>query len=207
MAGDAARTPIRGEYLPLEVSRVGVVQARQPMPRAAAALASAATGRGDGFGFLNTFVTDHIADEEYTRLLIGMIESEFPAETMQLVARGLATWGTGRPYAAVCTLCAITSVRYRLLRAKLLAAGITDPMTLPNLHSLLDFTEQMVVEWMGNGEPKKAERDIARFYDSLYAPEKVAAEGINGDGYKPVPAGFEGSDVEASFDAAMKMAR
>lgn len=116
--------------------------------------------------------------------------------------------GHGPPYVAVITLSAVTAYHWRSLRYRLASNGILDPMMLPTLHALLDFTEAQALEGAGNtGDPKKDARARQQFYDKLYAPESIEAKGINGAGYKPTPTGFDDpDDIEASFDAFAKAA-
>lgn len=116
--------------------------------------------------------------------------------------------GHSPPYVAVITLSVVTAFHWRNLRQRLLTAGVSDPMKLTSLHSLLDFTEALALEGAGQtGDAKKDARARQQFTDKLYAPEPVEAVGLNGDGYKPKPGGFDDEDVEAAFDAFSKIAR
>lgn len=83
------------------------------------------------------------------------------------------------------------------------AEGIGDPMlTFPHLHALLDATENIIMSgFYDPKDPKKAERERDRFLDALYKPTPESVK-VNGDGYKPVPAGFEDGGEE-TFDWAM----
>lgn len=93
---------------------------------------------------------------------------------------------------------------WRAVRSKLRAAGVADPMALPSMHHVLDVIEELGVEAAASeGKTEAAIRSkIASFYDKLYAPDPTAVT-INGDGWQPVPSGFEDDEVEASFDAFM----
>lgn len=101
MLGDADLAIIRdAPYRPLEVPEVGTVLARPPMPRSTAALAMSANAKIDATArkeYLTLFVRNHLADGEYDRLLIAMMNDEAPADTIGRVAREISTWGTARP--------------------------------------------------------------------------------------------------------------
>lgn len=100
MLSDAERVPPGGKAVPLDVPDVGEVLARKPMPGSAAALAMAANAKIDAAArqsYLVLFVKNHIGDTEYERLLLGMMEGELPTDTVEKVARAVATWGTARP--------------------------------------------------------------------------------------------------------------
>jgi hypothetical protein len=75
-------------------------------------------------------------------------------------------------------------------------------MDLTSLHALLDVTESVILETFQSSDSKQDQRDRERFLDSLYRPTKAAQE-INGDGYQPIPAGFDDGGEDA-FDLAMK---
>lgn len=109
--------------------------------------------------------------------------------------------GDRAPYTAVINLVAITAHHWRTVRSKLRMNGITNPMAMLNLHELIDTTENMVLESYASKDPKKDERDREQFLDSLYKPTREAVA-INGDGYKPIPAGFDDGGEDA-FDNAM----
>lgn len=71
-----------------------------------------------------------------------------------------------------------------MIRAKLILAGIADPLrTLPDLHALLDVAESLISEGMD-----KAELD--KFHAGLYMP----ALGT-------VPEGFADDDLDDAFAA------
>ncbi len=72
-------------------------------------------------------------------------------------------------------------------------------MKMSSLHALLDATEAVILEnFQDPKNPTKAQQDRERFLDSLYKPTPEAVK-INGDGYKPIPAGFENGG-EDDFD-------
>lgn len=101
------------------------------------------------------------------------------------------------------TLCAITAAHWRMVRHKLLLAGIADPMALGSMHALLDVAELMVLESMQTADPDQDRLRREQFLDKLYAPTKETIA-LNGAGYKPVPAEFmDPENIEASFDAFM----
>lgn len=87
------------------------------------------------------------------------------------------------------SLALTTAHNWRAVRARLLLAGHSDPLrSLPDLHSLLDVTEAMLVETMEKD-------DLAKFYQRMYMPEVGSLEaGV-------VPAGFAPEEQLASFDA------
>lgn len=80
--------------------------------------------------------------------------------------------------------------------------GIANPMEHLTLHDLLDVTERVVLESFYDKDPKKAEHDREAFLDSLYKPT-IEAAALNGDGYKPIPAGFLDGEDDDAFDRAM----
>lgn len=95
------------------------------------------------------------------------------------------------------TLASITAAHWRTLRARIAGYGIARPLEqLPNLHALLDLTEQAVLESFSG---KDAERERKTFLDKLYAPER--GKQLGGTGHKPAPAGFDEEAMEAAFDA------
>jgi hypothetical protein len=216
LLADAEDYPITGETQDLDVPRVGVVKARKPMPRAAAALAMTAYDRLPAekqLEHFTRFVTDHIGHDEYERLLGGMLAGELPSDAIQRTARAVATWGTARPYTAVVTLSLHTGYNWRTIRHKLVTAGIAEPMALGSLHKVLDVAETIVVEGLYRsaekpaGPPSKGELKVQRFFDLIYAPEKPDAVEMNGEEYRPIPVGFEDpAAVEASFDAFLSAA-
>lgn len=100
MLGDAELVPMEGPFRTLEVPGVGSVLARRPMPRSTAALAMSANAKIDATArqdYLTLFVRNHLADGEYERLMVAMINGEAPPDTLGRVARSISTWGTARP--------------------------------------------------------------------------------------------------------------
>lgn len=194
MLADADDTPATGAFQPLKVPGVGVISARKPMPNAAAALGSAVNAKISGTArqiHLTRFVRNHLAPGEHQRLVDGIDDETFPADTVTRVARAIATWGTARPFGAVVNLSLATAHHWRDLRSRLTSNGVPRPLEqLPSLHALLDVTEQAILE----GKPKEADRKV--FWNALYAPDITAS-----DEPLPVPAGFDGAEVEAAFDA------
>lgn len=213
---DAAVTPIRGGVVKMTVPRVGDIWARPPQPRSAAALGMSVWLKAppaEQHRNLVQFITDHLADGEYERLLAMLIDSDdedpMPEDTITRVARTIACHGTARPYAAVTTLSLYTGHSWRTVRYKLLLAGIPDPMQLPSLHAVLDVTEQIVVESLfrsaeeREGPPSKGEMKVQSFYDTIYRPDPVDVDASDEPVEEDfVPAGFEDPDeMEASFDS------
>lgn len=100
MEADAERDGRTGPYHPLEVPKVGVVQARYPLPNAIPALsmaASAKIGDKERLDYLTKFVMNHITDEEFDRISYEMAMCRLPADTFPRIATALAKWGTPRP--------------------------------------------------------------------------------------------------------------
>lgn len=112
--------------------------------------------------------------------------------------------GHGAPYVAVINLAFLTANYWRVLRRRLNGAGGQDPMGLTSMHALLDFTEDLMEEILANGckDGKEIKAKITQFRNQLYGPEP--GEKLNGDGYKPRPAGFEPENIQASFDVFAK---
>jgi len=75
-------------------------------------------------------------------------------------------------------------------------------MALTSMHALLDVTESTILETFQSAKPDEDRRRRERFLDSLYRPTPAAQE-INGDGYQPIPAGFDDGGEDA-FDLALK---
>jgi hypothetical protein len=209
MLGDAVLAPLTGPVLDLDVPDVGVVRARRPMPRSAAALAMSGNPKitpEERHQHLTQFVRDHLEDGEYERLLSGMMADELPGDTITLVARELATWGTARPYVAVIILAVMAGTNWRAVRQRMRSDGIADPMReLPHMHAVIDEIETLALEGTAStGDKDRDRRAREDLMDRLYAPTPEGAERLNGKDYraqvKP-PEGFTPGEVEASFDA------
>jgi len=100
MAGDAETAPYSDRFDDLDVEGVGVVRARRPMPNAIPALASAANSKIEATSrvdYLVLFVRNHLDDGELERIYHGMITGDTPADSVERIARAVATWGTARP--------------------------------------------------------------------------------------------------------------
>lgn len=214
LLADAADWPVTGEICDLDVKGIGIVAARRPQPRAAAALAMTSNEKinaAEKLDHFTRFVMDHLGEGEFERIMAGMVSGELPPRTIQRVGRTMATWGTARPHAAVVTLSLYTGHNWRTIRRKLTLAGISNPMTLPSLHALLDVTEDIVVEALyasgqeNEGPPSEGERKVRRFYDAIYAPDLQDIDDLDEEEPHRVPAGFENpDDVEADFDALLR---
>ncbi|MFA5707947.1 hypothetical protein [Mycolicibacterium sp.] len=91
-----------------------------------------------------------------------------------------------------------------MLRQQISTTGITDPMLLPSMHSVLDFMEKTALESFTTGDADKDRMDRELFLDKLYAP--TATDRRLGRGLpRRVPAGFEDAgQIEADFDSAMR---
>lgn len=101
MESDAERGPYSPHFHELMVDEVGIVIARKPMPNAIPALASAssaniaADARAD---YLVLFAQNHLDEGEMDRLFYEMsTKPDMPPDTIERVARAIATWGTPRP--------------------------------------------------------------------------------------------------------------
>lgn len=75
-------------------------------------------------------------------------------------------------------------------------------MDLTSMHALLDVTESTILESFQSRDADEDKRRREAFLDSLYRPT-TAAQGINGDGYQPIPAGFDDGGEDA-FDIALR---
>jgi hypothetical protein len=104
MIGDAdqwecwERNPAK--FHDLEVEGVGIVKARRPMVNAIPALAMAANAQievSSRVDYLVLFVRNHLAEGEMERIYVEMISGEAPADSIDRIARAVATWGTARP--------------------------------------------------------------------------------------------------------------
>lgn len=178
----------------LLVPGIGYLQARKPRPCAVGALGNAVNAKAgdkDRNHYIGLFVNDHLDDESWDRVMVGMMTGELSKDAVHDVCKALATWGTSRPYIAIINLASLTAHHWRTVRRKLMADGISNPMLdLPTVHMLLDATEQLVLESFVSNKPAKDKADRERFLDSLYRPTPEAIA-ISGDGYKPIPAGFD----------------
>lgn len=207
LMSDAENHVVVSSYQDLVVPEVGTVKARQPGPGSIAFLAMTVNSQisdADRTSYLVRFVTDHLGESEVERVYFDMMLSAMPSTAITRIARSVATWGTARPYVAVVTLAAMTGYHWRTIRQKLMAAGIGDPMALPSMHAILDFTEAMVIENYSQG--RDAEQDISGFMRLLYGPSAESAE-LDTMGKAVVPAGFDNDEVEDSFDAFARAAR
>jgi len=93
--------PNTGRFHEIEVTDVGVIHARRPLPNAIPALSSAANPKVSDrsrVGHLNLFVQNHLKPGEYEALLARMMtEDDMPPDAMLRVSRAIATAGTARP--------------------------------------------------------------------------------------------------------------
>lgn len=202
MLGDAATAAFADRYGVLDVPGIGLVSARRPMPNATAALAMAgnvAISDTDRSDYVVMFVRDHLHPDDLERIFMEMALSEAPANSVELIARAVATWGTARPYIAVITLAVMTAHHWRTIRLKLVQSGVHDPMALPTMHILLDATEAAILEAMSTGADGEMKRTV--FIDRLYSPLSDPA------GISEAPPGFAADDTEDAFDAFAAAAR
>lgn len=191
--------PSSSDYTVLDIPEVGPVKARRPMPDAVALLAMASNPKiaaQDRLNYIVRFARRHIDEADLEQVFLDMMLDRLPANTIELVARALATWGTARPYTAVISLTVMTAYHWRTIRQKLLMAGIAQPMTLPSMHVLLDSAEALAVESVTGGDNPAEE--LASLYRRLYGPTP--------DGPDTVPAGFDPDEMEDAFDAFARVA-
>ena len=182
-----------------------MIQARKPQPASVAYLAMSAcpeTTGNEQLSNLVRFADTHAGPGEMERIYLAMMAEKLPPTAVEMIARAVATWGTARPYVAVVTLAVMTGHHWRMLHHKLIGAGIPDPLELPSMHALLDYTEAVVVDNIVNGDDARTE--LASFYRRLYGPTAEALS-LNGEEYRPP--GFTPDEVEASFDAFARAAR
>jgi hypothetical protein len=100
LEGDSATADSSDRFDDLEVDGVGTVRARRPMPNAIHALAMAANSGIEAqarVDYLVLFVRNHVAAGELERIYHGMITGDAPADSVERIARTVATWGTARP--------------------------------------------------------------------------------------------------------------
>jgi hypothetical protein len=100
MEGDADTALYSERFDDLEVEGVGVVSARRPMPNAVPALAAAANAQLEAqirMDYVVLFVRNHLAEGELERIYHNMITGDTPADSIERIARAVATWGTARP--------------------------------------------------------------------------------------------------------------
>lgn len=173
------------------------------MPAGVAHFAMALNNQADALvqqNHLTLFLQQHLAAGQEDRLLDDMMTREtMPADTMWRVAAAIATWGTARPYRAVGVLSVLTGKHWRVLRQRITAAGIPDPLGLPSMHTLLDWAEVMAGDSFTSGDASKDRLDRERFFDAMYKPDQVVARGKSG---RAAPAGFDPASMEDAFDAA-----
>ncbi|MBV9921907.1 MAG: hypothetical protein JOY78_13785 [Pseudonocardia sp.] len=206
MAGDSQLAAFNPVFEDLEVPKVGTVRARRPRPNAIHTLAMAANAANDApmrADHVVLFAREHLEDGELDRLFVAMVSNEsIPSDAVERIVRELATWGTSRPYSAVITLAVMSAFHWRTIRLKLQNNGILDPMALPSMHRILDATEAAILEAMVSSKPDEDRQQRQRFLDRLYAPTAETND-LNGDGYRPQPAGFEPDEVETAFDSLL----
>lgn len=102
MIGDADswQPPCSPHFYDLEVDGVGVVRARRPMVNAVPALSMAANSQIDvaaRVDYLVLFVRNHLDAGELERIYVEMITGDVPPDSVERIARAVATWGTARP--------------------------------------------------------------------------------------------------------------
>ena len=95
---------------------------------------------------------------------------------------------------------------WRALRVRMGEKGIGDPMALPSMHVVLDYTEQMGLEAAASDAKTQIEArtKISAYFDKLYKPDPTT---IKVNGQLEPPPGWSDDEVEASFDAFLSSAR
>jgi hypothetical protein len=223
MLADAESVPVEGGLFPLEVPTLGIVMARRPTPKSAAILAMAVNSRLDRVAqteYFVLFVQEHMGEDGFADLLTRMMTDDVLEESVQLVARAIATWGTDRPYGAVVNLAAATASNWRTIRSHLIDNGIEDPIKLRSMHLLLDIAQNLTVDTLlhsGTGKDaiKAGERKAKEYISKLYRPDPPAVEPPKPErkrrAERPVltiedaPSGFD--SAEEDFNAFMLGAR
>ena len=100
MLSDSEDVEAFDRFYPLEVPDVGAVVARKPMPHSIASLAMAANSKipvQSRTDYLVLFVQNHLAPGEMERIYVEMIQGSLPVDSIELISREIATWGTARP--------------------------------------------------------------------------------------------------------------
>lgn len=198
LIADADDAP-HGSFADLDVPDIGVLHARHPKPRSAAALAMSANRRIPAMlrqGYVSLFVIEHLEPGRFDELLADMLTGQLPEDAVTTISRRIATWGTARPYSAVVTLTSWTGFHWRTIRSHLVDKGIAAPLSaLPNLHALLDVTENLVLQAASDGKPADAQRKRREIIDALYRPEPGT---LSPAGTQVQP--FDDADMEDSFD-------
>lgn len=198
LLGDCAP---RGGFEPMVVDGVGEVLMRRPGPHALGDLAMGNNPKTTPqlrSQHSNRFVQQHLADGELERILTGMVDGALPPDSVFLVGKALATWGTARPYRAVVTLAVVAGQHWRAVRALLLEKGVGDPMGLPSMHPILDVAEQAVLDSFHSDDAQQDRLQRDQFTSGLYKPDQpVVVKGRR----VVVPDGFDDEDTSASFDA------
>lgn len=166
-----------------EVTAAGLtLRARVPSAQSLSALRKATSPTAPEAmrrDMLGVFLQTNLHPDSIEAVWRAMLAGEGSPRLLDEVMQAVATLGTARPFRAVASLTATAAVHWRLVRGRLLAAGITDPLSL-GLHALLDFVEVMVTE-------NSTEDDLGKHYFALYRP----APGQQ----------FAEAETDASFDA------
>lgn len=198
LLSDAEDCPIVGGVRELDVPSVGSVMARKAAPQGIGWLgmsANSGVASPDRAAYLVRFASEHLGEGELERVYVEMMMESFPADAVERVVRAVATWGTARPYGAVVNLAVATGHHWRVVRQKLLLAGVVDPFAVRSMHAVLDVTEHLIVESISSG--KDPDREYRSLNARLYGP----------DGTEDVPHGFSPDDMEDAFDAFARAAR
>ncbi len=100
LAGDSDTAPSSDHFDALDVEGVGWVTARRPMPNSIHTLSMAANSAIEPesrVDYIVLFVRNHLGEGELERIYHDMITGSAPADSIERIARAVATWGTARP--------------------------------------------------------------------------------------------------------------
>lgn len=111
--------------------------------------------------------------------------------------------GHRAPYRAVVALCVTAATSWRTVRHIICGTGIPDPMQMPSMHLVLDFTEQAVLESLVTGDRDKDKMKRDQFFDRLYGPQPGGGK-RRGSRPEVIPAGFSNTEQAASFTGFMR---
>ncbi|WP_254427430.1 DUF7240 domain-containing protein [Mycolicibacterium fortuitum] len=198
--------PHSGDYAVLTVPDIGQVRALRPRPDAVAHLAMMVNPKAEPQTqqqYSSLFVRDHLQRDDHERILTDMVtaDDDAPDNPLGAIVRALATWGTARPYIAVMSLALVSATHWRVLRTRMRADGIPNPMAaLTSMHDVLDEAEKLWLESIHTGNEDQDKQAQGKLFDQLYAPEPGTAVNTK----KVRPAGFSPEEVSASFRAAFR---
>lgn len=157
-------------YHPVQVNGHNY-QARVPLARELHHVAHILRGDSESGPVLVQFMRDHLSPSSYAELTMCLLDpdDQTTIQDVHLVMQKIITAGTARPFRAVAALTISAADSWRTLRARLIRAGIADPLTqLPDMHAVLDLTEDLISEG-------KKPADLESWQFMLYRPDPNAA--------------------------------